>query len=351
MATYTFHSMIEHPQNIAAFLPNWLGDVAMSTPALRALRTRFPEAKLTVVGRPGALGLLRHIPWLDAWVDAPRGTSWSAIGELRAQLNRPDLAVLFPHSFRAAFLARASGAKRIVGYARGGRSLLLTDPVPPHRENGSITPIYMADEYATLVESIGCDRDDQGLELHASDAAIAHIQSQLKSGGPLIGFAPGAAFGPSKCWLPERYAAVADALHERFGARCALLTGPGEEKTRDAVQAAARKPLLTLDDGAPTLDTLLATISQLDLFIGNDSGPRHIAIAFDIPVVCIMGPTSPRYSCGPYERGTVLRVDVDCGPCQKPTCATDHRCMTRIKVESVVAEAAKLLPGDTLNLL
>ena len=86
-------------------------------------------------------------------------------------------------------------------------------------------------------------------------------------------------------------------------------------------------------------------ISQLDLLIANDSGPRHVAVAFHVPTVCIMGPTSPRYTEGPYERGKVLRVDVDCGPCQKPVCETDHRCMTRIAVEHVVAAAEAALQG------
>ncbi|HPX42363.1 MAG TPA: glycosyltransferase family 9 protein, partial [Candidatus Hydrogenedentes bacterium] len=99
------------------------------------------------------------------------------------------------------------------------------------------------------------------------------------------------------------------------------------------------------DDGRPTINTLKATLALADLLIGNDSGPRHVAIAFKKPVICIMGPTSPRYSTGPYETGEVLRVDVDCGPCQKPECETDFRCMTRIVPGAVVAAALRHLPA------
>jgi len=120
--------------------------------------------------------------------------------------------------------------------------------------------------------------------------------------------APGAAVGPSKCWPAERYAAVADALHEECGARCVLLTGPGEEATRDAVRAAARTPLLNPYAGPGSIAELKAVIASLDLLIGNDSGPRHIAIAFKKPVICVMGPTSPAYTASPWERGRVLRV-------------------------------------------
>jgi heptosyltransferase-2 len=183
-----------------------------------------------------------------------------------------------------------------------------------------------------------------GLELHADPEVLSAVRSRLPAGGPLVGFAPGAAFGPSKRWLPERFAAVADALRERSDARCVLLTGPGEEDTRAEVQRAARTPLLEPDQGAPGIETLKAVVSQLDLMVCNDSGPRHVAVAFRVPTVCIMGPTSPQYSCGPYERGELLRVDVDCGPCQKPTCRTDHRCMTRIPADWVVRAALDHLP-------
>ncbi|MEK7793336.1 MAG: glycosyltransferase family 9 protein, partial [Candidatus Hydrogenedentota bacterium] len=116
-----------------------------------------------------------------------------------------------------------------------------------------------------------------------------------------------------------------------------------EEDTREAVQQAAKRALIECDDGHPRIDTLKATVSRLDLLVCNDSGPRHVAVAFGVPTVCIMGPTMPAYSCGPYEKGEVLRVDVDCGPCQKPYCSTDHRCMTRIGVDEVVAAAKRAL--------
>ncbi len=236
-----------------------------------------------------------------------------------------------------------AGARRRVGYDRDGRAFLLTDRVPPHRENGAIAPIYMAAEYLDLVKILGCEDDEQGLELYADPSLAASIRERFTGSGPKIGIAPGAAFGPSKLWPAERFARVADALYEKLGAQCAILTGPGEEEVRAAVLGAARTPLLACDDGHPTIANFKATISQLDLLICNDSGSRHVAVAFHVPVLCMMGPTSPRYSEGPYERGEVLRVDVDCGPCQKPVCETDHRCMTRIEVEDAVRAALRIL--------
>ena len=337
---------IAEPALVTALVPNWLGDVAMCTPALRALRTCFPHARIVAVGRGGSTALLADAAFIDDTVTVPgRG---AFVDLLRLRFNwphaRPDLAVVFPHSARAALMARVLGARQTIGYDRGGRGWLLHHRREPHRESGRIAPVYMAEEYLGLVAALGAKDDGRGLELGVDPEADAAIASQLTGDGPLIGIAPGAAFGPSKRWLPERYAAVADALREQVNARPLLLTGPGEEDTRDAVLAASRHGLLQLE-GPGSIARLKAAINRLDLLIGNDSGPRHVAIAFGVPVICIMGPTKPVYSCGPYEKGAVLRVDVYCGPCQQPTCATDHRCMTRITAGSVV-EAAIAHLGD-----
>jgi heptosyltransferase-2 len=264
---------------------------------------------------------------------------------LRASLRegRPEMAVIFPHAFRAAWLAWLSGASQRIGLDRGGRRMLLTDALVRHRVDGKIVPRYTALEYLEIAVLAGAADDGLGLELSADPAELATFRARLEPGRRLVGIAPGAAFGPSKRWLPERFAAVADRLHREHNAQCLLMTGPGEEETRDIVLRAAQTPLIEYHGGAPSIARLKAAIASVDLLIGNDSGPRHIAIAFKKPVVCIMGSTSPAYTESPWERGEVLRVDVDCGPCQKPYCVTDHRCMTRVTVEHVVAAAAKWL--------
>jgi heptosyltransferase-2 len=238
-----------------------------------------------------------------------------------------------------------TGAKRRIGQARNGRSFLLTDHVTPNREGGRIKPVYMTFEYLELVKPLGCENDAAGLELRANDEAIAQVRETLPNDRPRIGIAPGAEW-ETKRWTAEGYAAVADGLAERIGAVCALLTGPKEKAIHDAICSAAKSTILRCDDGRPTVDTLKATISELDLLVCNDSGARHVAIAFDVPTVCIMGPTSPDYSTGPYERGEILQEPVDCGPCQKPTCATgDHRCMTAITPDRVVDAILNHLPA------
>lgn len=337
---------MESPKHILALAPNWLGDVAMCTPALRTLKRRFPDARLTVAGTHSACLLLEGLSFIDRLVPFPARPRALAMLQIAREL-RPyarDLAIVFPHSFRAALLARLAGSRRILGSDRGGRRWLLTDKVTPHREGGAIAPVYMTWEYLDLLAPLGCEYDGFGLELVASERDIASIKEHLVGPRPVIGFAPGAAFGPSKRWPAERYAAVSDRLVDEVGATCVLLCGPDERDTREAVQSAAKHRLVECDEGQPTIGKMKATIKNLDSLICNDSGPRHVAVAMGVPTVTIMGPTMPAYSCGPYERGEVLRVDVDCGPCQQPICKTDHRCMTRIEVERVVHATRVLLP-------
>ena len=331
---------------LLVLIPNWIGDAAMCTPALRALHRRFPEKAICIAGRGAPCDLLAGLPWVAHCVRLP--TRPGLRGMVRcARMLAPYAAgqcVIFPHAFRSALLARLSGAPARIAYDRGFRGWLLTKKVAPHREDGKVAPIYMADEYLNLVATLGCEDDDGGLELHAPEDDVRAVREGLAGDGPVVGFAPGAAFGPSKCWPVERYAAVADALAERVGARCVVLTGPGEEATRRAFVSCARTKILVCDDGRPSVARLKATVSELDLLICNDSGARHVAIAFKKPVVCIMGPTSRRYTESRWEVGEPLQIDVDCGPCQKPVCATDHRCMTRISSGDVLGVALAYLP-------
>lgn len=337
--------MNQAPRSILVLLPNWLGDAVMCTPALRALKRRFPEARITASGKSSCCAVLEDLPWVDQFLPIPERPGLLKSLALRASLRAtgPELAVVFPHAFRAAWLAWLSGAPCRIGVNRGGRRLLLSDSIPPFRVAGRRVPRYTALEYLELVALIGASGDGAGLELRADPVHRDAVKKLLEPGRPVVGIAPGAAFGPSKRWLPERFAAVADELHYKHRAQCLLMTGPGEEDTRDAVLRAVKVPLIDYHGGSPSIARLKAAIASVDLLIGNDSGPRHIAIAFGKPVICIMGSTSPAYTQGPWEKGEVVRIDVDCGPCQKPDCTTDHRCMTGISAARVADAAGQWL--------
>ncbi len=339
-------------RRVLALAPNWLGDAAMCTPALRALKRRFPEARLTVAGRDSVCALLEGLPCVDALVETPHRPGMLDLFRLGRRL-RPDahdLCVVFRHSFRAALLAGLTGARRRVGQNRDKRAWLLTDAVAPCREGGEVKPVYMAFEYLDVVSVLGCEDDGAGLELRADAAELERVRACLGQGGPVVAIAPGAAFGPSKQWPAERFVQVADTLHARAGARIVLLAGPGEEALRTEIAGRTKAPVVDCRAGAPGVKHMKAVVAASDVLVCNDSGPRHVAIAFGRPVVCVMGPTSPAFTASPWERGEVLRIEVDCGPCQQPVCATDHRCMTGIAPERVAEAALRWLEaaGDDL---
>ena len=318
----------------------------MCTPALRALRQYHPDGQLTVAGRSGICALLEDLPWIDHLEAIPEKPSFAQMMRLASKMSSPgyDLIVVFPLSFRAALLAWLIGGSQRIGYMRNGRQWLLTQTKSPYREQGRITPVYMAKEYLELVTLLGCEDDGKGLELGVRDRIAQELAPQLAGKGPLIGIAPGAAFGPSKRWLPEGFAEVVNRLHSEMTARFVLLTGPGEESIRDAVKANAKVGFVEPVVSETGLAVLKAIMAKLDLLICNDSCPRHIAVAFKRPLVCIMGPTSPRYSDSPYEIGEVIQLSLECSPCQKPVCPLEHhRCMRDITPEQVVEAALRVL--------
>src|SRR5262245_43744361 len=129
---------------IALLLPNWIGDAVMATPAIRALRERFPDARIIGVGKPYVAGVLEGSPRIDEWIDfdkrGPRSQRFRSVAR-RLRQEPIELAVIFPNSFRTALLARLSGCRRRIGFARYGRSFLLTDRLQPVRnQRGRIVP-------------------------------------------------------------------------------------------------------------------------------------------------------------------------------------------------------------------
>src|SRR4051794_36230892 len=139
--------------NLAIFLPNWIGDAVMATPAIRAIREHFAGARLVGVMRPYVADVFGGAPWFDelilthkqTWSQGALATAW------KLRRRRLNMSVLLPNSFRPAFIARLAGSRRIVGYARYGRSILLTDALPPEREpDGSFSVSPVVDAYNRL---------------------------------------------------------------------------------------------------------------------------------------------------------------------------------------------------------
>ncbi|MFQ5778995.1 MAG: glycosyltransferase family 9 protein, partial [Terriglobia bacterium] len=158
--------------------------------------------------------------------------------------------------------------------------------------------------------------------------------------------APGATYGSAKCWLPERYAELADRLVETYDAAVLLCGAPSEVPLGQAIAARMRAPAISLI-GQTTLEEFLALLPSADLFIGNDSGAMHLAAGVGLPQVVIFGPTD-ELGTGPLNpRARLVKQPVSCSPCFLRRCPIDHRCMTRVSVETVwqAVEAALADPA------
>ncbi len=347
--------------NIAVFLPNWIGDAVMATPALRALRSHYAETRLIGVMKPYVADVFAGGDWFDEIVPA-NGGSWSqGVLAVAWQLRhrRIDLVVLLSNTFRSALTAWLGGCRRRIGYARYGRALLLTDAVPPLRDDlGRRKPSPVLDAYNILAERAGCPRPTRLMELFTTsidERAADRVweQAGLDDYAEVICLNSGAAFGAAKHWPSSYFSTLARRLAEERGSAVLVLCGPNErELARDIAAQAAHTNVHALADlTAPTvpdgprlsLGLTKACVRRADLLVTTDSGPRHFAAAFDRPVVTLFGPTHIEWTETYHPRAVHLQKRVECGPCQLRVCPLDHRCMQRLTPDEVYSAAEGLL--------
>jgi heptosyltransferase-2 len=335
---------------LAVALPNWVGDAVMATPALRALRGHFPGQRIVGVVRPFIRQVLEPNPWIDAYIE----TGKSSVGMRRAakelRRERVDTGILMPNSFRSAFLLWMGRVRQRVGYDRGGRGFLLTDRLQPLREHGRFVPASMITTYMDLVAHLGAKSDTLRMELFTTEAdeaaaAAAYRQAGLDPQTTLL-LCPGYAFGPSKGWPAEHWAAVIRTAKERFGLVSAILCGPSESAVATAIaQAAGGCP--TFHDKGITLAGARAVVRQARAMVAIDSGLRHYAAAFNKPVVALFGPTDIQWTDTFHRKEVRLQAVPPCGPCQEPVCPIGtSECMWKIQPDEVTGALADALQRD-----
>jgi heptosyltransferase-2 len=339
--------------NIAVFLPNWIGDVVMATPPLRALRQHFRDAHITAILKPYVAGVLEGCPWFDEqlYLDKKGDRSqrlFAVVGKLRAR--RPDLAVLFPNTLRSALAAWLGGCRQRIGYRRYCRGLLLTRALEPVRDKrGRIKPSPIIDAYNLLAREAGCPDPGHRMELFTSPADEQRADDVWQKEGlgqycEVICLNPGAAFGAAKYWPTEYFARLAQRLVDTRGCGVLVLCGPSETTlAREIALHSRRLSVHTLADHPQSLGLTKACVRRADLLITTDSGPRHFAAAFDRPVVSLFGPTHIPWTETYHAKEICLQKKVPCGPCQQRVCPLDHRCMRDLLPDEVFAAALRLL--------
>jgi len=328
---------------------NWVGDAIMALPALRAVRNRFPDAEISVLARPYVADIYRDqgicnqlITYDPAGEHAGFSGRERLVADLRAQ--RFDMALLLQNAFDAAWLAWRAGISQRIGYARDGRSLLLTNAVPVPRP-GEI-PAHEKFYYLELLRRAGWIEGlpDEAFisldvpEAHQRRAAETLIGAGSRSNTVRVAIGAGASYGSAKCWPPERFAKLASRLQEQFAADVILFGTPGEVPVSQAIAAGMRIRPIDLT-GKTAIADLPALLSQCHLFVGNDSGAMHVAAAVGLAVVAVFGPTDPFGTAPVTPRCSIVQQRPYCSPCFLRRCPTDHRCMQVISPEMVESAA------------
>ncbi len=343
--------------NIAVFLPNWIGDVVMATPAIRAIRQHFPKAHLTGVLKPYVKGVLEGLNWFDEYLPLDKrghfsqrllGVSW------KLRQRKRHLAVLFPNSFRSGLVAWLGGCRRRVGYNRYGRGPLLTDKFSPVKDAfGQIKPSPVIDAYNLLATTVGCPSPGYRMELSTTQkdeeaANVVWAQGDLYRFSEVVCLNPGAAYGAAKYWPSEYFATLAQKLTDVRGSGVLILCGPKEqEMARHIARLSQRQAVYTLADHTPSLGLTKACVKRSHLLITTDSGPRHFAAAFNKPVVSLFGPTHIPWTITYHQKEICLQKKFPCGPCQLRICPLDHRCMKELLPRDVFVAAVELLNNDS----
>ena len=338
------------PRTVIVVCPNWVGDVVMATPTFDCIRQNLPAARIIGLIRKYAKRVVEDAPWFDDIIEIEDKTI-GGIADLVSHLRRlkPDLALILPNSFRSVLIARLGGVRRIYGYRRNGRTALMTGGPAPPRSNGRVTPRPMVEYYMEICRWMKFDTPSQSKpRLFCSDATLEKGGRLIESYGitsddMVIGINPGARFGSSKCWPPEHFARLAEMISKQWYCKILLFIGPAEHAIGRKIIELSSADII--DTGADKVDLALLKplVQRCRLLFTNDTGPRHYAVAYDVPVVVIMGPTDPRYTQVNLDRTIVLRRELPCSPCHHKKCTQDHDCMRDILPETALQAAAQLL--------
>ena len=332
-------------QRIGIFMPTWVGDAVMATPTLRALRGGFPDADLVGVMRPVIRDLLAGTTLLDEQVFLDKKQRLSLVGALRAA--KLDSMVLLTNSLWTAAATRLAGIKRIAGYDRDARGWLLTDrvQVPQQTAKNNKTPSTPAiDYYLKLAEHIGCDVSDRRSELAITveEARLADAlwsQCNFDTSVPTVVINSNSATDLSRLWPAEKVRELASYVATELRCQVLLHCGPAERELANQLAAEVKHPLVASMGCAAELPIGLtkAVLARAAAVVSTDSGPRHIAVALNRPVISLFGPTDARGTRTYNLAETTLSVDLDCRACYAKSCPLKHgKCMQDISVQAVV---------------
>jgi heptosyltransferase-2 len=325
-------------------VPNWIGDSVMAIPSIKAIKENIPESEIWICGIPWVIELFKNFPYIDGIIEIKKGMDFRILKENVKKIKSLNFSkgFLFTNSFYTALEFFLSNIPERIGYSRDFRGFLLTRRIKWKKEKKHHVFYYL-----DILKEIGFEVANPKIELYLENEERERGKENLlkrgaKEGRINIGINPGAYYGEAKRWKTSGYGILANLLKKKFDANIIIFGSKDETPIALEIKRFVGDSAIILT-GETTLRELMAYISQLDLFITNDSGPMHIANAFRIPIVAIFGPTSPEATSPFHQPYIIVKKDVPCAPCKYRTCPIGHMCMTEISVEEVYSAVLKLL--------
>lgn len=341
------------PKDIGIFMPSWLGDFAMATPTLRAIRQHFGKrARIVGIMRPYLREVLSGTDWLDEqWYFDPHSRSRRTGHNLILRKIREaefDMTVLMPNSPRSALLAWLGKATERIGYARNGRGPLLTGKVYRPKVNGHPIDLPMVDYYLRLAETIGCSRESRRLELRTTEADERSADEVfedlgLRHDGQIVTLNCSGAYGGAKLWPIQYFAELARRVAAELDHDILVMCGPNEQTTaQEIIRQSGHPRVFSMAEQPLGIGTAKACIRRSRLMVSTDSGPRHIAAALGRAVITVYGPMLPIWGENPtVDAVDIYRKDLDCIGCGRRKCPYGHhKCMRELPVDRVFQEVA-----------
>ncbi len=342
-------------KHVVAFLPNWIGDVVMATPTLRALHKHFGQTGcVTGVMKPYVHRVLEGTPWLDQILfydsksSIPQQSNWAVARKLRRM--RPDVVVYLSSSLKPALIGWWSCARQRVGYAKNGRTPFLTHRLVPPRRERNCPPPSLVNCFLELAYAVGCPIEEPQLELAVSEADVRgaeivwkNLQLDACSEVVMVNF--GAAGGKARLWPEAYYLELAHALVRDPQRAVLVLCGPKEREAASQLERMAAHPRIrSMAEQDLTLGVSKACLLRGHALVTTDSGPRHIAAALQVPTVLLAGPVDPRLTCNYNPWEIAVHTSLPCQPCWRHECALGHvRCMRELDPQWVYRAVLQLL--------
>ncbi len=328
-----------------------IGDVVLSTPAIKAVRDKYPDSHIAFMVRPYAKDIVLGNPYLDEVIVYDKyGKQKSLINTIlfafKLRKKKFGLSIMLHPTNRVHLISFLAGIPKRIGYDRKW-PYLLTKKVPHFKQEGKK---HESEYTLDLLRVIGIDPHSRELFVPVHEKDIEKIEKlfsehHIGKDDLLVAINPGAS-SRSKMWPPRNFAKLADSLAKEFKARILIVSNTANEEAADIMVRVMKHEPVNLT-GKTTVGELAALLSKCSLFISNDSGPVHIASAIGTPVISIFGRKNPGLSSkrwGPTGKNSaVFHKDVGCNPCLAEDCKIKFKCLEAIMPDEVFEVASGLL--------